>query len=48
MKDEQRAIAESFYILEEAKISAKVQNKQDWLTTIIDLEDNRIKWQGVK
>ena len=37
-----------FYTLEEAKITADIENKQEWLTTIIDLEDNNVKWQGVK
>ncbi|MFW4371160.1 MAG: hypothetical protein EHV01_004410 [Spiroplasma sp. hy2] len=35
-----------FYTLEEAKITGNVENKQGWETTIIDLEDNNIKWQG--
>jgi len=35
-----------FYTLEEAKITGNVENHQGWLTTIIDLEDNNIKWQG--
>ncbi|WP_253301787.1 hypothetical protein [Spiroplasma endosymbiont of Phyllotreta cruciferae] len=39
---------EFFYTLEEAKITANVENKQEWLTTIIDLEDNNITWKGDK
>ncbi|WP_426605481.1 hypothetical protein [Spiroplasma endosymbiont of Glossina fuscipes fuscipes] len=35
-----------FYTLEEAKITAEFQNKQKWSTTIIDLENENIKWQG--
>ncbi len=35
-----------FYTLEEAKYTANFENEQEWLTTIIDLEDNNIKWQG--
>lgn len=37
-----------FYTLEEAKYTANFENEQEWLTTIIDLEDKNIKWQGVK
>nr|CAK99573.1 hypothetical protein SPICI16_048 [Spiroplasma citri] len=37
---------ELFYTLEEAKITANVEMKHGWLTTIIDLEDKNIKWQG--
>ncbi|WP_338965591.1 MULTISPECIES: hypothetical protein [unclassified Spiroplasma] len=33
---------EFFYTLKEAKITANVENQQEWLTTIIDLEDNGI------
>lgn len=39
---------EFFYTLEEAKITSYFENKQQWLTTIIDLEDNNITWQGDK
>ncbi|WP_253301590.1 hypothetical protein [Spiroplasma endosymbiont of Phyllotreta cruciferae] len=46
---------EFFYTLEEAKITAEeakitanVENQQEWLTTIIDLEDNNITWKGDK
>ncbi|WP_158676176.1 hypothetical protein [Spiroplasma poulsonii] len=39
---------EFFYTLEEAKITANVENKNGWLITIIDLEDNNITWQGDK
>ncbi|WP_400248264.1 hypothetical protein [Spiroplasma sp. ald] len=39
---------EFFYTLEEAKITANVENKNGLLTTIIDLEDNNITWQGDK
>ncbi|WP_158676198.1 hypothetical protein [Spiroplasma poulsonii] len=39
---------EFFYTLEEAKITANVENQQQWLTTIIDLEDSNITWQGDK
>lgn len=35
-----------FYTLEEAKFTANVENEQEWLTTIIDLENKNIKWQG--
>ncbi|WP_338989449.1 hypothetical protein [Spiroplasma endosymbiont of Seladonia tumulorum] len=35
-----------FYTLEEAKATANVENQQEWLTTIIDLENENIKWQG--
>ncbi len=35
-----------FYILEEAKITANIENQQEWLTTIINLENENIKWQG--
>lgn len=35
-----------FYTLEEAKITANVENQQEWLTTIIDLENENIKWRG--
>ncbi|WP_338988874.1 hypothetical protein [Spiroplasma endosymbiont of Seladonia tumulorum] len=35
-----------FYTLEEAKTIANVENQQEWLTTIIDLENENIKWQG--
>nr|CAK99293.1 hypothetical protein SPICI10_014 [Spiroplasma citri] len=38
----------SFFTLEEAKITANVETKNGWLTTIIDLEDKNIKWQGDK
>ncbi|APE74586.1 hypothetical protein [Spiroplasma citri] len=42
-------LTKSFYTLEEAKITANVEMKHDcWLTTIIDLEDKNIKWQGDK
>ncbi|KAF0852136.1 hypothetical protein MSROBK_000840 [Spiroplasma poulsonii] len=37
-----------FYTLEEARITANVENENHWLTTIIDLEDSNIKWQGDK
>ncbi|WP_162475953.1 hypothetical protein [Spiroplasma sp. ChiS] len=37
---------ELFYTLEEAKYTAK--NKSCFQTTIIDLEDKNIKWQGDK
>ncbi|WFG98804.1 hypothetical protein M1770_02215 [Spiroplasma citri] len=39
-------LTKSFYTLEEAKITANVEMKHGWLTTIIDLEDKNIKWQG--
>ncbi|WP_424525684.1 hypothetical protein [Spiroplasma endosymbiont of Glossina fuscipes fuscipes] len=39
-------ITNCFYTLEEAKITANVENKQEWLTTIIDLES--IQWEGVE
>ncbi|ALA98087.1 hypothetical protein SKUN_001212 [Spiroplasma kunkelii CR2-3x] len=45
MKYENEVITKSFYKLEEAKITANVENQQEWLTTIIDLEDENIKWQ---
>jgi len=35
-----------FYTLEEVKITANVENNSRWETTIIELEDNNIKWQG--
>lgn len=35
-----------FYTLKEAKYTANVENKQEWSTTIIDLENINIKWQG--
>ncbi|QJU61902.1 hypothetical protein [Spiroplasma citri] len=41
-------LTKSFYTLEEAKITANVEMKHGWLTTIIDLEDKNIKWQGDK
>ncbi|ALA98195.1 hypothetical protein SKUN_001322 [Spiroplasma kunkelii CR2-3x] len=46
MKYENEVITKSFYTLKEAKITAKVENQQEWLTTIIDLEDENIEWQG--
>ncbi|WFG99037.1 hypothetical protein M1770_03500 [Spiroplasma citri] len=41
-------LTKSFFTLEEAKITANVEMKHGWLTTIIDLEDKNIKWQGDK
>ncbi|MFW4371453.1 MAG: hypothetical protein EHV01_005915 [Spiroplasma sp. hy2] len=35
-----------FYTLEEAKITANLDNKKGWETTTIDLENENIKWQG--
>ncbi len=35
-----------FYTLEESKITANIENQQEWLTTIINLENENIKWQG--
>ncbi|ALA97344.1 hypothetical protein SKUN_00441 [Spiroplasma kunkelii CR2-3x] len=46
MKYENEVITKSFYTLKEAKITDKVENQQEWLTTIIDLEDENIEWQG--
>ncbi len=34
-----------FYTLEEVKITANIENQQEWLTTIINLENENIKWQ---
>ncbi|WP_348735466.1 hypothetical protein [Spiroplasma endosymbiont of Ammophila pubescens] len=34
-----------FYTLEEAKIISNVENEQGWLTTIIDLKNENIKWK---
>ncbi|AXF95483.1 hypothetical protein [Spiroplasma phoeniceum] len=39
-------LTKSFYTLEEAKITANVENKNGWITTIIDLENENIKWKG--
>ncbi|ALA97505.1 hypothetical protein SKUN_001161 [Spiroplasma kunkelii CR2-3x] len=39
---------EKFYTLAEAKVAAKRDNKGGWLTTIIDLENKNIEWQGDK
>ncbi|AXF96083.1 hypothetical protein [Spiroplasma phoeniceum] len=36
-------LTKSFYTLEKAKITANVENKNGWITTIIDLEDKNIK-----
>ncbi|UZQ30867.1 MAG: hypothetical protein OHM56_05020 [Spiroplasma phoeniceum] len=47
MKYENEVLTKSFYTLEEAKITANVENKQEWLTTIIDLENKNIKWKWV-
>ncbi len=35
-----------FYTIEEAKITANVENQHELLTNIIDLENKNIKWQG--
>ncbi|QJU61731.1 hypothetical protein [Spiroplasma citri] len=39
-------LTKSFYTLEEAKITSNVENKNGWITTIIDLENENIKWKG--
>ncbi|AXF95785.1 hypothetical protein [Spiroplasma phoeniceum] len=38
-------LSKSFYTLEEAKITANVENKNGWITNIIDLENENIKWK---
>ncbi|AXF95249.1 hypothetical protein [Spiroplasma phoeniceum] len=46
MKFENEVLTKSFYTLKEAKLTASVENENEWLTTIIDLENENIKWQG--
>ncbi len=46
MKYENEILTKSYYTLKEAKITANVENENAWLTTIIDLENENIKWQG--